>query len=60
MASAPRDRWAEWLAERRFGDDPEIRQRFLSNLARTREKVLDGGHDSSKANACSTWAAARA
>lgn len=37
-----RDRWAEWLAVRRFGGDPETRQRFLANLAATRDKVLDG------------------
>lgn len=50
MTSASRDRWAEWLAERRFGGDPETRRRFLSNLAETREKVLDhaqlGGDES--------------
>jgi arsenite methyltransferase len=37
-----RDRWAEWLAVRRFGGDPETRQRFLADLAVTRDKVLDG------------------
>lgn len=37
-----RDCWAEWLAERRFGGDPETRERFLSRLATTRERVLDG------------------
>ena len=36
-----RDRWAEWLAERRFGGDPETRERFLVNLAATRDKVPD-------------------
>src|ERR671932_473042 len=41
MTSASRDRWAEWLAERRFGGDPEVKERFLSNLAATRDKVLD-------------------
>lgn len=41
MASVPRDRWAEWLAERRFGGDQEIRRSFLSNLTAAREKVLD-------------------
>jgi SAM-dependent methyltransferase len=40
--SLSRDCWAEWLAERRFGDDPETRQRFLSSLTATRERVLDG------------------
>lgn len=36
-----RDRWAEWLAERRFGGDPETRRRVLGELAATRDKVLD-------------------
>jgi arsenite methyltransferase len=36
-----RDRWAEWLSVRRFGGDPETRQRFLASLAATRDKVLD-------------------
>jgi 2-polyprenyl-3-methyl-5-hydroxy-6-metoxy-1,4-benzoquinol methylase len=40
--SVSRDCWAEWLAERRFGGDPETRERFLSNLAMTRDRVLDG------------------
>jgi SAM-dependent methyltransferase len=36
-----RDRWAEWLAERRFGGDPELRQRSLSKLAAVRDTVLE-------------------
>jgi SAM-dependent methyltransferase len=36
-----RDRWAEWLAVRRFGGDPKTRERFLADLAVTRDKVLD-------------------
>ncbi len=40
MTSAARDRWAEWLAERRFGGDSEIRERSLAQLARTRDRVL--------------------
>ena len=36
-----RDRWAEWLAERRFGGDDDVRRDFLDKLARTREQVLD-------------------
>ena len=36
-----RDRWAEWLAVRRFGGDPETRERFLAKLAATRDTVLD-------------------
>ena len=39
--SATRDRWAEWLAVRRFGGDPEIRRRNLERLAERRERVLD-------------------
>jgi SAM-dependent methyltransferase len=42
MAPATRDRWAEWLAERRFGGDPEVRRRSLERLAQTRDAVLDG------------------
>jgi SAM-dependent methyltransferase len=41
MASAARDRWAEWLAERRFGGDPEVRAEMLAKLAETRDRVLD-------------------
>jgi arsenite methyltransferase len=36
-----RDRWSEWLAERRFGGDAETRQRSLSKLFATRDQVLD-------------------
>jgi SAM-dependent methyltransferase len=36
-----RDRWAEWLAVRRFGGDPEVRRRNLADLAVIRDKVLD-------------------
>ena len=36
-----RDRWAEWLAERRFGGDPEQRQQVLGRLARVRDTLLD-------------------
>ncbi len=42
MGSATRDRWAEWLAERRFGGDPEIRAEMLARLAETRDEVLAG------------------
>jgi SAM-dependent methyltransferase len=41
MAAATRDRWAEWLAERRFGGDPEVRADLLAKLAETRDGVLD-------------------
>jgi ubiquinone/menaquinone biosynthesis C-methylase UbiE len=36
-----RDQWAEWLAERRFGGDPEIKRRFSEELAQRAENVLD-------------------
>jgi arsenite methyltransferase len=41
VSSVARDRWAEWLAERRFGGDPEVRAEMLARLAETRERVLD-------------------
>jgi SAM-dependent methyltransferase len=41
VSSVARDRWAEWLAERRFGGDPEVRAEMLAKLAQTRRAVLD-------------------
>lgn len=41
MNPATRDRWAEWLAERRFGGDPAAREKALARLARIRDEVLD-------------------
>ena len=41
MTAAARDRWAEWLAERRFGGDPDLRAQMLVKLGQTRGKVLD-------------------
>jgi arsenite methyltransferase len=41
VSARPRDRWAEWLAERRFGGDEATRALFLSKLAATRDAVLD-------------------
>jgi arsenite methyltransferase len=41
VSSVARDRWAEWLAERRFGGDPEARAQMLAKLAETRACVLD-------------------
>ncbi len=41
MAARPRDRWAEWLANRRFGGDPEYAERVLGELGAVRDKVLD-------------------
>ena len=39
--AASRDRWAQWLAERRFGGDDDVRREFLDKLGRTRDRVLD-------------------
>jgi arsenite methyltransferase len=36
-----RDCWAEWIAERRYGGDPEVRRRGLAQLAHWRDTVLD-------------------
>ena len=36
-----RDRWAEWLLERRFGGEPAQRERFLEDVAALRDNVLD-------------------
>jgi ubiquinone/menaquinone biosynthesis C-methylase UbiE len=41
--TAARDRWAEWLAERRFGGDPEMRRRTLEQLSETRDTLLELG-----------------
>jgi arsenite methyltransferase len=41
MAAATRDRWAEWLAKRRFGGDPDVRADALAKLAGVRDTVLD-------------------
>jgi arsenite methyltransferase len=41
VSSVARDRWAEWLAERRFGGDQEVRAEMLARLAETRGGVLD-------------------
>jgi arsenite methyltransferase len=37
-----KDCWAEWLAERRFGGEPGLRERWLDALAKKRDRVLDG------------------
>jgi arsenite methyltransferase len=36
-----RDRWAEWLAVRRFGGNGDVRRRYLGRLMRRRDEVLD-------------------
>ncbi|HZC30937.1 MAG TPA: hypothetical protein VE261_05420, partial [Gaiellaceae bacterium] len=41
MGSTTRDRWAKWLAERRFGGDAEVRSEVLEKLAEIRDLVLD-------------------
>jgi SAM-dependent methyltransferase len=41
MGSTTRDRWAEWLAERRFGGDAAVRAEMLARLVETRDRVLD-------------------
>jgi arsenite methyltransferase len=42
MRAVGRDRWAEWLLERRFGGDAEVMQRMLRELEPVRDRVLDG------------------
>jgi arsenite methyltransferase len=41
VSGQARDCWAEWLSHRRFGGDAEVKARFLEELRRTRDKVLD-------------------
>jgi arsenite methyltransferase len=41
MPREDQDRWAEWLAERRFGGDSKVRRSILEELASRRDKVLD-------------------
>ncbi len=36
-----RDRWCEWLVERRFGGDDEVRRRMVEQLSGIRDRVLD-------------------
>jgi arsenite methyltransferase len=36
-----RDIWAEWLAERRYGGDPDVRRRMREHLVPVRDNVLD-------------------
>lgn len=43
MASGqPRDRWAAWLLDHRFGGDAAVRDRALAQLAVVRDRVLAG------------------
>jgi arsenite methyltransferase len=41
VTEAARDRWAEWLLERRFGGDRVRRDQVLTEVARFRDRVLD-------------------
>jgi len=36
-----KDRWAEWLADRRYGGDPEQRSRGMEQLTQWRDRLLD-------------------
>lgn len=41
MAERGPDIWAEWLAEHRYGGDPEVRREMLERLGSVRDRVLD-------------------
>ena len=41
MTTPVRDRWAEWVLERRFGGDPDQYERSMDQVARFRDRVLD-------------------
>jgi arsenite methyltransferase len=41
VTEVARDRWSEWLLERRFGGDQEHHERALEQVGRFRERVLD-------------------
>ena len=41
MMGKGRDIWAEWLAERRYGGDPDTRRRMGEELVPVRDRVLD-------------------
>ena len=43
MSAKGADCWAQWLAERRYGGDEEVRARFDERLAKRRDDVLDNG-----------------
>jgi arsenite methyltransferase len=40
MTEPVRDQWAEWLLERRFGDDSRQRERLLEGLIPWRDRIL--------------------
>ena len=39
--AATRDSWAEWLAERRFGGNADVKREFIEKLEQRRDDVLD-------------------
>jgi arsenite methyltransferase len=41
MAEQSPDIWAKWLAEHRYGGDPDVRREMLERLGEVRDKVLD-------------------
>jgi arsenite methyltransferase len=41
MMGKGRDIWAEWLAERRYGGDPDMQRRMRDELVPVRDKVLE-------------------
>jgi arsenite methyltransferase len=41
MGGKPKDCWAKWLADLRFGGDEEVKRTFLVELEKTRDRVLD-------------------
>ena len=41
MTEPARDRWAEWLLDRRFGGDAGLREAFLQALVPWRDRVLE-------------------
>jgi arsenite methyltransferase len=41
VTAPPRDKWADWLLERRHGGDPDALQRALRDLGGVRDRVLD-------------------
>jgi arsenite methyltransferase len=42
LTAATRDRWAEWLLERRFGGNPEALEGTMRFLAPVRDRVVEG------------------
>jgi hypothetical protein len=54
----PPNCWAEWLDHRRFDGDAQVKEKFLAELRRTRDKVLDNA-SWRRARRFSTSAAAR-